>query len=113
VSIVLESEERIDGWVAPAAVYIALRSHEEKCLVGSLMEMAEGEHDPRTLRRFHVTEQCRSWMNVGDSRIRAAPIWGFPVPKPTHELTQPLRGQITLSARTLRGAAGSGNGSVT
>ena len=49
-SIVLESEEHIGRSMTPTAVHPALRSHDEKCLVRSRMEMAEGEPGPQTLR---------------------------------------------------------------
>jgi DNA-binding PadR family transcriptional regulator len=72
-SIVLELEERIGRSVAPAAVYIALRRLEEKRLVRSRMELAEGDPDPRTRRYFHVTE--RGELKLLEARRRFHSLW--------------------------------------
>lgn len=72
-SIVLELEDRIGREVAPAAVYIALRRLEEKGLVGSHMELAETEPDPRTRRYFRVTD--RGELKLLEARRRFARLW--------------------------------------
>ena len=50
------------------------------------------------------TNQCETWDYVGFSRIRAPPKWEFPVPKLTHELTQPpeARGNFQRTALPAR-----------
>jgi hypothetical protein len=38
--------------------------------------------------------QCKTWVNMVFPRTRAPPIWEFPVPKLTHELTHAFVAQF-------------------